>query len=191
MPFTNIHHLKKLVLDLKKYKATPWNNIEQKPYDWTSAQREQYVKECECRTDYTKEECRNICQWHGGNLYEHSFWCMLYTKQLFDHRDVLVYGLKKYKDELLVGSFFHDIGKGGDLIYDMYSNQKYDGQGDNAHPKWCGNMILGNILYKYSDGTTLNIHTLLTQVFPHVDIKKSGIDIVYALEIWYVECRNE
>ena len=42
----------------------------------------------------------------------------------------------------LISAFFHDIGKEGDCIYDMYSNKIYGGVGDWAHLDYSRDILL-------------------------------------------------
>jgi len=136
---------------MKKYKSTPWCEC--------SAGKWKTCSKCKPPKFTIKEQGY---QNHGGDLFEHSQWCALYLK---------MWGSKKMKDrELLhkliqdiiktksldkicnsdkrlllleICGFFHDIGKGGDKIYDIYRKNKYGkNREDDYHPVVCGDIIL-------------------------------------------------
>ena len=127
---------------------------------------------CECSLESGQMKFRDChecgvydnypAQSHGGNLFEHSQWSALniarwftednsqsyqklndLTKQTCQHVNQIV-GAKGINgiEFLMACAFFHDIGKGGDDIYDMYSNVKYQGKGDAHHPVVCRDAIL-------------------------------------------------
>ena len=58
---------------------------------------------------------------------------------------------------IILSGFLHDIGKGGDRIFDMYHKQKYNGEGDTAHPKFCMDLLLDpGKSYNHQLSTELN-----------------------------------
>ena len=101
-------------------------------------------------------------QSHGGDLWQHSQWAAAYvyqwlhsesedryalnglTTRVVQDLPSCVDGLNAGLSEtlLLMAAFFHDVAKGGDGFYDMYSSKKYGGGGENHHPISCGDLIL-------------------------------------------------
>jgi hypothetical protein len=129
---------------MKLYVATPW---------------------CECEGTWKSCASCNLppgIQSHGGDLFQHSQWTALYLRQWLEGscqppsryralhailRSVIqspllatAVGAQKV-DFLLMCGFFHDIGKGGDGIYDMYSARKYNAAGESQHPRFCERAI--------------------------------------------------
>lgn len=51
----------------------------------------------------------------------------------------------------MLAAFFHDAGKSGDCIYNMYDEKKYGGAGDQTHPIRCGDLFLNKAEYKVCD----------------------------------------
>jgi hypothetical protein len=148
---------------MKKYVATPF---------------------CDCGNDGKWIDCKKCdppipvqkypVQSHGGNLFEHSQWSSLYLLQWYHSSDKykilsqLMYKVvnssfvqsiagKNNIELIILSGFLHDIGKGGDRIFDMYHKQKYNGEGDTAHPKFCMDLLLDpGKSYNHQLSTELN-----------------------------------
>ena len=136
---------------MKKYKATPW--CECKPGKWAACSK------CSPPILTVKEQGP---QGQGGDLFQHSQWCTLYIKmwgsKKMKQRELLYHLIQDLvktksldkvcgKDKRLylleLCGFFHDIGKGGDKVYDVYNKNKYGkGRTDDYHPVICGDIIL-------------------------------------------------
>ena len=108
---------------------------------------------------------KQLCQGHGGNLFEHSQWAALQivvwlkkgepmVKEYLDNFHEHSGRRQKQFDLLLLAGFLHDVGKAGDCIFDMYSKHKYHGdeKGDAVHPQHCGEMLLGHTAFHYGCG---------------------------------------
>ena len=136
-------------------------------------------------TDPEKEYQNVLCQAHAGNLLEHSQWAALQILKWNNDKNSLVKNLDL--NTLVISAFFHDIGKSGDCIktcspetkecwFDMYASDKYNREGDPAHPKYSGNLLLGKTLF-FTDCSCMlekcgiNIKDLIQQEFPNVDIR--------------------
>ena len=148
-----------LSLEMKKYKATPWCkcDIDKKPNG----------QSCETCNPPKKTKEEQGIQSHGGDLFEHSQWCALYLAMMYSNPNttpgypvlhsllkdavdsellktellkkyISNYKNKRYEFIKLCG-FLHDIGKGGDGIFDLYADNKYfdkdkNQKTDNYHP---------------------------------------------------------
>lgn len=126
-----------------------------------------------------------LCRHHSGNLFEHSQWSALQILQWKTEEKDIVKGMNI--NTAMIAAFFHDIGKGGDCVkthtkeecwLDMYSDDKYDKQGDGVHPTYSANMILGKLPFhltcnKNDDG--INIKDLLEREFPGINIKEIAL----------------
>ncbi len=95
----------------------------------------------------------------------------------------------------ILSAFFHDIGKGYDCIYDMYSTTKYNSQGEASHPTFSGDVILGlkrlkvkscsHCQVNHTNGKTsaidnhskcdIFIPALFRRYFPTIDIRKVAL----------------
>ena len=169
----------RLSTHMKHYIATPYCK---------DTQNNNYVA-CES-VGITGIEAQGV-QAHGGDLFQHSQWSVLYVRQWyrqsyqselskqwpskrskFCHQSpgldqpvlsamaqgvvlsdlfIQVVGPTLSAREMFLEmcAFFHDIGKGGDGIWDMYASYKYGGQGDHVHPEKCADAILNpkNLYY--------------------------------------------
>ncbi len=110
-----------------------------------------------------------VCQSHGGNLYEHSEWSTLQVIQWFEEDNKLTESLDIGTAK--VCAYFHDIGKGGDCIKNMYDPSKYRGKGEQQHPLDSGDMILGKKEYNFCNGNKININKLIKDLYPNIDTK--------------------
>uniref|UniRef100_A0A6C0KPT3 HD/PDEase domain-containing protein n=1 Tax=viral metagenome TaxID=1070528 RepID=A0A6C0KPT3_9ZZZZ len=134
-------------------------------------------------TDPEQEYKDILCQAHAGNLLEHSQWAALQILKWNYEGNVLVKGLDL--NTLVISAFFHDIGKGGDCVkscspnecwLDIYAPDKYNREGDPAHPKYSGNLLLGKSLFFTNcscmlDKCGINIKDLIESEFPAIDIR--------------------
>jgi hypothetical protein len=184
--FTSNHPIIELKNLLNKYIATPWGYDGIMPKYWTKLD-DAYKKAqettnivhinnlCQIKENNTGKIC-SLCANHGGNLFAHSQWSALQVLEWFKTNDILVEGLDLVT--CIVASFFHDIGKGGDCYYDMYSDNKYHNKGDESHPEYSGHMILGRIEFnrcQKANNTSLKINELIKTYFINVDIREIAL----------------
>jgi len=127
---------------------------------------------------------QKLCQSHSGNLFQHSQWSALQIIKWNNDGDEIMNNIDL--DTAIVSAFFHDIGKGGDCVetcrqqdcwFDMYASGKYNGKGDQVHPKYCGDMILGKILFKLkcrdcNSNCSISIKDVLELEFPNVNVSE-------------------
>ena len=126
----------------------------------------------DCRLCGYPESYEYGVQSHGGDLFQHSQWTALnidrWTREHPDFRSLTfsfeiikrdgffqsLFNAEEYAKHdiqvddvgmffIILCAFFHDIGKGGDGIYDMYAEGKYgEGTDDSAHPEVCAKKII-------------------------------------------------
>jgi hypothetical protein len=178
----------KLDTNLKSYIATPWdpnkNKLIQPEKYYDILKSKGYNLNEVCSKQIKSDDKGIVCQSHGGNLYEHSRWSALQVIQWIEDKDEITDGLKNVNDigTAIVCAYFHDIGKGGDCITDMYSPNKYHGHGEHTHPKYSGCMILGKTdgicegkneynICKNDKKESININNLIKKLYPNVNIK--------------------
>ena len=136
--------------EMKKYIATPWCQCSP-TNEWKAC--------AECKPPM---KSAGVVQSHGGDLFQHSQWSALYLTLWYEQAKlypklhqlltqvvnsklfttVISDDLQEKIGFLQLCGFLHDIGKGGDGEYDMYSSKKYDGKGDEVHPEYSKNYIL-------------------------------------------------
>lgn len=139
---------------MMNYIATPWCEC-QDTKKWSACSK--------CNPSIMSIKKQGV-QSHGGDLFQHSQWCALYLTMwltvLLPGRELLHKTLNEIKNSKLFNSicgpnpnkklqliqicgFFHDIGKGGDNIFDMYEDNKYGKhKTDDYHPTICKKIIL-------------------------------------------------
>ena len=179
----NIHpKILDLKIILQKYISVPWNCTKN-----ALMLRNEYIESimkmntplnCEnilsCKDCTTRVNDKTYCQSHGGDLFAHSQWTALQIILWFNENNEIIRGLNI--DTAIICAFFHDIGKGQDCIFNMYSSDKYDKRSDSVHPEYCGDVILGkkNIRKCKSSDSALdeyiNINNLLKTEFPNINI---------------------
>ena len=186
-----------IVQDMDKYIATPGFMIDDKwvPY----SDYEQFMNIVK-RQDAVNDICIkhiHCCQFHGGDLFAHSQWTAMQIIQWVS--EGLVYILVSLYNSytssnfissktvdlvlntniLALAGFFHDLGKGGDCIYDVYDSRKYNKEGDAVHPTWCGDIISGKIKYKIckSNKTETETEYDVHQIFKS-ELKFTSLDIL-------------
>lgn len=187
---------------MSSYISSPWNPVTREilsvsEYDKILNQFLQSKLEDPnklCSTDYEPESILakykvQLCQAHAGNLFEHSQWAALYILHWHNkHVDIMegVDFLTAY-----VSAFFHDIGKAGDCVtttkivngeivkwHDMYSPDKYAKKGEQLHPEYSGDMILGKRLFYFnckSPDDTINFNIVIKLIFPGIDTQKVAL----------------
>jgi hypothetical protein len=190
---SNLEEIKSV---MKTYIASPWDAINKKIYNGNLYN--QYRKEyndkfasnipesdlCSSKDPDPKSEINRykglLCKSHSGNLFEHSQWAALHILKWHDDKDPIMDGLDL--ETTLIAAFFHDIGKGGDCIkttengetwLDIYSKEKYNGEGEANHPIHCSNMILGkkDFIINCKNDHKINIKNLIEKEYPDVKIK--------------------
>lgn len=190
---------------MKKYISSAWNYKTQKVIPMIEYNK--FLKKYKISPDKTnKNFCRTsnkitklLCQAHGGNLLEHSQWCALQLYKWYLEKHKIVKGLSL--ELLIVSGFFHDIAKSGDCVEtcendvcwrDMYSDKKYGKSGDNNHPKWCGDVILGRTTYLINcqNGEELSIPDLIEKNFD-VDLKEVALAAYMHWELGRINIVNE
>lgn len=164
---------KTLVDELRKYISTPWKGKE--PWDMKVYFEEMKRKSglvCEKETAWD-----SLCQSHAGDLLQHSQWTAYQIKKWSEEKSAILEGVDL--NTAIVAAFFHDIGKGGDCIFDMYSAEKYNSKGDRSHPINCGDILMGTSKFFICDGTKkgdeINIPKLIKDNFPDLDINKLAL----------------
>jgi len=163
--------LQALVAELKKYIATPW--VGGKPVDLTKYAADKKAKpKADCSSFATMDP---LCQAHAGNLFEHSQWTTYQIQQWADTK--ILDGVDL--NTALVSAFAHDLGKGGDCIYDMYSDTKYNKQGDRSHPTNCGDVLAGTAKFFACNGATkgaqIDVRKTISEAFPKVNINEVAL----------------
>ena len=191
-----------LKTELKKYKATPWKKY--KP-TWNTYHNN-LKKNCKvCNTNNNKCICTTLtlckykgnnnniktkknlyCQGHAGDLFQHSQWATLQILIWHTKPDTCDYMIFNYVGEdehkmilLLLSTFFHDIGKAGDCIKDMYSSTKYKGEGDRNHPNYCGKLLMGEEVFKYNCDKNTNNNK------KNLNHKHNTLNIRELLKSWF------
>ena len=137
-PEKELHYL---INSLRYYIATPWNN---------DGAIQSYV-------EYKEEK---IPQSHAGDLFQHSLWSCQWIEHWEKNKsdttggdidcNSLIQDLskdKKFLHQAKISAYIHDIGKGGDYIYDMYDSKKCEGAGDSGHPDYSKQYIMGEKEY--------------------------------------------
>ena len=133
-----------LIKSLRYYISTPWS---QKPSG-----------------EWGPIDSYKVYEWgqqqsHGGDLFHHSIWCGQWVEhwlkvnsslegEVYDCNALLKDIGPAGQNIVLLSAYLHDIGKGGDNIFDLYSGDKYEKQGESVHPDFSLDYILG--LRKYS-----------------------------------------
>lgn len=164
-PGDEYYEISEIVSEMKKFISPPWDSsikqhISMEDYH-IKAKKEELDPEIPCTLNNT------VCQFHAGDLIEHSQWTTLQIKRWLEENHDLVLDTTT-KEMIMAAAFFHDIGKGGDCMYNMYSNIKYDGKGHVIHPEVSKKMILGETLFKQCNvekNTTWNIKDILKNQF--------------------------
>lgn len=196
---TQLHDqmLKAIFEVMSSYISSPWNPNTKEimtvdEYDtildeFTKLNIEQPDKLC--KTDYEQgSKLANykmlLCQAHAGNLFDHSQWAALQILQWNTAGVDIMEGVDFLT--AYVSAFFHDIGKGGDCIEnekivngklvrwrDMYSPDKYAKQGEQLHPEFSGDMILGlrPFYFNCSSYDKINFRIIIKTLFPDIDIQ--------------------
>lgn len=181
----------KLKQILYKYQATPYNGVTGDAYDREAFINDMIGKNIDCglitNCSFCTEEEKNTdeyrhvkskCQSHGGDLFAHSQWTALQIISWFNANNPVVEQLDF--NTAILCAFFHDIGKGYDCKYDMYSKDKYEGKGDAMHPKYCGDVILGYIKFKLCENndptlcSEVNFKDLFNEYFKDVTMNNSS-----------------
>jgi len=192
---SNLEEIKSV---MKTYIASPWDAINKKIYNGNlyNKYRKEYndkfaskINESDlCSSKDPDSEINRykglLCKSHSGNLFEHSQWAALHIlKWHIEHDDVMA---DLNLETTLIAAFFHDIGKGGDCIkttengetwLDIYSKEKYNGEGEASHPIHCSNMILGNkdFIIDCETKHEINIKELIEKEYPEVKIKEIAL----------------
>jgi len=170
--FVSHPKLKSLVDELKKYIATPWVNGS--AYDVKKYLEEKKAKATASCSGATIDP---LCQSHAGNLLEHSQWTAYQIQQWANDKSKILEGVDL--NTALVAAFTHDMGKGGDCIYDMYSNDKYNKKGDRSHPENCGDLLMGTSKFYTCNGdkkgAEINVKTAIAEAFPKVETKELAL----------------
>ncbi len=165
--------LSNLINEMRKYISTPWKGQQA----WNIQEYMQEMKKnpnlvCEGDNSYN-----DLCQSHAGNLLEHSQWTAYQIKAWSDSNSKIMEGVDL--NTALVAAFTHDLGKGGDCIFDMYSQTKYDSKGDGVHPEYCGDLLKGKTNFHKCNGNVkgeiIDLKSLLTEVFPGIDQRKLAL----------------
>jgi hypothetical protein len=173
---TKMTIIEKLKNDMDTYIATPWegnNPLNNNTYI-------EKIKEEKGDIDINTLSCTNLknkklCESHGGDLFQHSQWSALQIDDWFKNKNEITEGVDY--NTAIVSAFFHDIGKGGDCIHDMYSSDKYGKKGDSFHPNYSGKMILGKIKYIIDCKTkeSISIKDLISNLYPSININEVAL----------------
>jgi hypothetical protein len=148
-----MNNIKIVYENLKKYVSTPWNSKTKQLYNIDEYNKERNEKkDVNCTTDPNEV----LCQFHSGNLIEHSQWSAIYIiKFINDNAHIVQWITQKNKSEqqfylnfAIICAFFHDIGKGLDCIYDLYDRDKFPDGNDALHTVYSGDAILKKKLMK-------------------------------------------
>ena len=186
---------KKIKDNLKLYKSCP-GYTENGQFIYFTKKDKDYEEELRSELGEIKLEdstlCvddpyHKLCQSHGGNLFEHSQWSAIIVYMWFGNKHELVRYIDiKYKKLAVIAAFFHDIGKGGDCLYNVYNIDKYNKEGDRFHPEYCMKMIIGEINYylnckdnkPVNNGLEINIKELLKGLFNFTDLEIQIIALI-------------
>jgi len=156
---------------MTQYIATPW--CECSPKQWKACNT------CEPPIEGDKVPTQS----HGGDLFQHSQWTALYLEN-WARSDAKYPELHAILNDVLQSKlirvaisddnktkltfikfcgFMHDIGKGGDNIYDMYQENKYGpGTSDGVHPSHCAEALV-NPGTRYGGDLAQTLKTVLPQ----------------------------
>jgi len=155
---------------LKVIKDSEINLKEILPFK-VSAAAEKGVKELVTEMSKYKQD-----PWHSGDLLEHSQWAAYSVLDWLKNPSTypMVEGLDH--STLLVTTFFHDLGKAGDCIYNVYDKTKYGGKEDTIHPYYSGDYVLRKRKFMAAPckGHTLNIPKIIKSIDPKIDIREVG-----------------
>jgi hypothetical protein len=191
--------------DMKKYISTPWCSCSNNICKNKCINNGSWSGPCKnCSKTFNLNKIPK--QAHGGNLFEHSQWvslwilmwksnkglhneCYLLNKQVVNEfKSYLKLSVNETQCMVLLCAFMHDIGKGGDNITNMYSPNKYDGNGNGTHPKHCKNTILNpndkydgklSRIFKKAVFTPKIIFLLAVTALTHWEFGRTNIPIKY------------
>ena len=196
--YNHSKNITKLKNDIDRYKATP-KILEIKNKEKKYVVYRNYEKFLKKIKQYNIKgniciKYPNMCQFHGGDLFAHSQWTALQVLRWNQENLIYIlvnlynnYNESKVVDQhnklldinlLAIAGFFHDIGKGGDCFYNIYSSKKYNGKGSNTHPKWCGDIILGIKKYKICNGDKISIFNIKKLLEKHFEFSKYEIFLI-------------
>ena len=176
---SDLHNFIKLKKNLKLYLHKPWDGKSFFEIDKYEQDIHTLLlnKKFKTKEDLEKQVCFNnpisLCQSHGGNIFEHSQWSALHIYIWFNEKMYLTQELEKYKDLLLVAAFFHDIGKAGDCIFNVYDELKYNSKGESEHMFYSSELIMGRLKFILDCQTyhkkELDIKELIKNIFKFND----------------------
>jgi hypothetical protein len=127
------------------------------PFDWQYFDNKRLFGEIgKLIQDFKKYKTFNI-NFHQGDLYQHSVWTALFVqKQFRDRTEWAQYIPPEYMNLCVITGFLHDIGKGGDLVFEFYDKP--------VHPQTGYDYIMGTKPYQLEKGGSLDIPRLLQNV---------------------------
>jgi hypothetical protein len=166
-----------LVNDLNKYNTL--DGIERSQYNNEITSKGLDVRNYKLKL----EEQNKLMKFHGGNLLEHCQWATLRVYDWFtqgiDSENIKLWLLEYINVNIaLIAAFFHDIGKAGDCIYDLYDLHKYASKGDSVHPLYSRKYIMGQYKYELCDGTAtvsfFDIKSLVERLIEAAGIPSNG-----------------
>jgi hypothetical protein len=170
-----ISNIFRVYKNLEKYIATPWNSTTKKLYELDEYNKEKEENKINC-----KDTPSNVlCQFHEGNLIEHSQWSAIYIIKFFDNNDDIIKWIQPnekifYLNFLIICAFFHDIGKGLDCILNLYDRDKFPDGNDALHTIYSGDTILNKKQFKDCDNNDfININQIIRFLITKV-IEKTG-----------------
>jgi hypothetical protein len=163
--------------EVNRYIADPYPNFQMSEYTKLLKQHPEFTSAmCRSPPADKREVSWKLCTTHGGNLLEHSQWSALQILEWSKSGNIIMEGVDL--TTAVVAAFFHDIGKGGDGIFNIYSNRKYNGQDNNIHPEYSGKMLTGSLPFKRYNldfASDMKVPDLVHRLFPTINMKEVAL----------------
>jgi hypothetical protein len=141
-------------------------------YDWQKLDTKVFPRENKKLMKTYRRFLTLNTNYHGGNLYEHSVWCLLFYEMLVNDPIFTGHFTEEEKFGGAIAAYLHDIGKmniddPGVQITD--DNKYYVFFNVKKHPKYGEEMVLGELpMYNFSKSTmsrtTIDLNLVIKEI---------------------------